>query len=103
MGSRLRGNDVSVRRRRSVAVGALGFLGRALGRLGFAFGHATRHFLLALFGLAATLFIGGDIGRAFGGLLLGVRRVFLGALLIQVGYIATDICYALVDPRIRLS
>jgi peptide/nickel transport system permease protein len=29
--------------------------------------------------------------------------VFLGALLIQVGYIATDICYALVDPRIRLS
>ncbi|RYD69600.1 MAG: ABC transporter permease, partial [Verrucomicrobiaceae bacterium] len=29
--------------------------------------------------------------------------VFLGALLIQAGYIATDICYALVDPRIRLS
>jgi peptide/nickel transport system permease protein len=29
--------------------------------------------------------------------------VLLGAILIQVGYIATDICYALVDPRIRLS
>jgi peptide/nickel transport system permease protein len=29
--------------------------------------------------------------------------VFLGALLIQVGLIATDLCYALVDPRIRLS
>lgn len=29
--------------------------------------------------------------------------VFVGALLIQVGYIVTDICYALVDPRIRLS
>ena len=29
--------------------------------------------------------------------------VFVGALLIQAGYIATDICYALVDPRIRLS
>lgn len=28
---------------------------------------------------------------------------FLGALLIQVGLIATDVCYALVDPRIRLS
>ncbi len=29
--------------------------------------------------------------------------VFLGALLIQAGLIATDFCYALVDPRIRLS
>lgn len=29
--------------------------------------------------------------------------VFLGAILIQVGFIATDVCYALVDPRIRLS
>ena len=29
--------------------------------------------------------------------------VFVGALLIQVGFIVTDICYALVDPRIRLS
>lgn len=29
--------------------------------------------------------------------------VLLGAILIQIGYIATDICYALVDPRIRLS
>ena len=29
--------------------------------------------------------------------------VFLGALLIQAGYIATDICYALVDPRIRFK
>ncbi|MHA3770913.1 ABC transporter permease [Verrucomicrobiota bacterium sgz303538] len=29
--------------------------------------------------------------------------VFVGALLIQVGYIVTDVCYALVDPRIRLS
>jgi peptide/nickel transport system permease protein len=29
--------------------------------------------------------------------------VFIGALLIQGGLIATDFCYALVDPRIRLS
>ncbi len=29
--------------------------------------------------------------------------VFLGALLIQAGYIATDLCYGLVDPRIRLG
>ncbi len=29
--------------------------------------------------------------------------VLLGAILIQIGLIATDICYALVDPRIRLS
>lgn len=29
--------------------------------------------------------------------------VFLGAVMFQVGLIATDICYALVDPRIRLS
>jgi len=29
--------------------------------------------------------------------------VFLGALLIQVGLIATDLCYALVDPRVRFS
>ena len=29
--------------------------------------------------------------------------VFLGALLYQVGLIATDICYALADPRIRLG
>lgn len=29
--------------------------------------------------------------------------VFLGGLLIQAGLIATDLCYALVDPRIRLS
>jgi peptide/nickel transport system permease protein len=29
--------------------------------------------------------------------------VFIGALLIQAGLIATDLCYALVDPRIRLS
>ncbi len=29
--------------------------------------------------------------------------VFLGALLYQAGFIATDICYALADPRIRLG
>lgn len=29
--------------------------------------------------------------------------VFLGAVMFQAGLIATDICYALVDPRIRLS
>ena len=29
--------------------------------------------------------------------------VFLGALLYQAGLIATDVCYALADPRIRLS
>ncbi len=29
--------------------------------------------------------------------------VFLGALLYQTGFIATDICYALADPRIRLG
>jgi peptide/nickel transport system permease protein len=29
--------------------------------------------------------------------------VFLGAVLYQVGLIATDICYAIADPRIRLS
>jgi peptide/nickel transport system permease protein len=29
--------------------------------------------------------------------------VFLGALLFQIGLIATDICYAIADPRIRFS
>lgn len=29
--------------------------------------------------------------------------VFLGSILYQIGLIATDICYALADPRIRLS
>jgi peptide/nickel transport system permease protein len=29
--------------------------------------------------------------------------VFLGALMYLAGFILTDICYALVDPRIRLS
>ena len=29
--------------------------------------------------------------------------VFLGALLYQAGFIATDICYAMADPRIRLG
>jgi peptide/nickel transport system permease protein len=29
--------------------------------------------------------------------------VFLGSLLYLAGLVATDVCYALVDPRIRLQ
>lgn len=32
-----------------------------------------------------------------------MASVFLGSILYQIGLIATDICYAIADPRIRLS